>query len=490
VVAHLPDSSIPSLDSARLNGWKEIAGYLDRGVRTVQRWEKEFGLPVRRLGPGEGVFALKHEIDAWQVTPLGDRAQSTHPRSTSDNEAALDAEGAKPWQATAEARGGESTDPARLRRRLYGLVLLTIVLAAWSAWSAWRMYAVYSDYPREAFALPSGAPARIQVDLDTLRVLDASGQELWHHQFRFRLRLASYSESNPTVHRLCGIEDIDGDGSREVWFVASPEPYSADQMRLYAFGKDGSLRWSYQFGGTVQFGQERFVPPFPVTGVFVTADPSGSAAKAVWAVSTSQHLFPSLLQRLDAATGATLSSYWSNGFIEDLVLAPWNGRLALYVAANDNEWKAGSLAVLDARRPVGSAPSADARYRCRSCAAGEPLAFVVFPKPARYGHPDVSSPVIKVDASADGSFVATVQHGMTQIGVRALALYTLDAQLRPVRVDLADNYVVAFRQIVREGRAPADAPAAIDLRREFLPLYRWDAAAGRYTTVPNAPVAR
>src|SRR5947209_11829521 len=31
-----------------LNSWKEIAAYLNRGVRTVQRWEVELSLPVRR----------------------------------------------------------------------------------------------------------------------------------------------------------------------------------------------------------------------------------------------------------------------------------------------------------------------------------------------------------------------------------------------------------------------------------------------------------
>ena len=33
----------------RLDSWKEIATYLGRGVRTVQRWEREEGLPVHRL---------------------------------------------------------------------------------------------------------------------------------------------------------------------------------------------------------------------------------------------------------------------------------------------------------------------------------------------------------------------------------------------------------------------------------------------------------
>ena len=51
----------------RLDSWKEIADYLGRDVRTVIRWEKERGLPVRRLpgGKRQSVFAFASEIDAW-----------------------------------------------------------------------------------------------------------------------------------------------------------------------------------------------------------------------------------------------------------------------------------------------------------------------------------------------------------------------------------------------------------------------------------------
>jgi TolB-like protein/Flp pilus assembly protein TadD len=55
--------------SDRLETWGEIAAYLRREIRTVQRWEKSMGLPIRRLvgGPDKQsrVFALKHELDAW-----------------------------------------------------------------------------------------------------------------------------------------------------------------------------------------------------------------------------------------------------------------------------------------------------------------------------------------------------------------------------------------------------------------------------------------
>lgn len=50
-----------------LTSWKEIAGYLGRSVRTIQRWEREFGLPVHRPHHKQSrvVIADKAEIDAW-----------------------------------------------------------------------------------------------------------------------------------------------------------------------------------------------------------------------------------------------------------------------------------------------------------------------------------------------------------------------------------------------------------------------------------------
>lgn len=51
----------------RLNSWKEIAGYLGRDVRTVLRWEKERGLPVRCIPGGKRrrVFAYCAEVEEW-----------------------------------------------------------------------------------------------------------------------------------------------------------------------------------------------------------------------------------------------------------------------------------------------------------------------------------------------------------------------------------------------------------------------------------------
>ena len=52
-----------------LSSWKEIAHYLHRGVRTVQRWETDLGLPVRRPRGKRhsSVIANRAELDAWMA---------------------------------------------------------------------------------------------------------------------------------------------------------------------------------------------------------------------------------------------------------------------------------------------------------------------------------------------------------------------------------------------------------------------------------------
>jgi hypothetical protein len=63
-------STSPGPDPARgvhLDSWKEIAAYLKRDIRTVQRWEKQEGLPVHRHQHDERAttYAYSAEIDRW-----------------------------------------------------------------------------------------------------------------------------------------------------------------------------------------------------------------------------------------------------------------------------------------------------------------------------------------------------------------------------------------------------------------------------------------
>lgn len=84
-----PNAAVPASSTMgrRLDSWKEIAEYLRRGLTTVQRWEREEGLPIHRHvhSSGGSVFAYSEDLDRWlagrephpTVESRGEPAQTT-----------------------------------------------------------------------------------------------------------------------------------------------------------------------------------------------------------------------------------------------------------------------------------------------------------------------------------------------------------------------------------------------------------------------------
>lgn len=54
-----------SVQPAVLTSWKEVASYLGKGVRTVQRWEKQDGLPIRRISGTSKIVVQRDDLDRW-----------------------------------------------------------------------------------------------------------------------------------------------------------------------------------------------------------------------------------------------------------------------------------------------------------------------------------------------------------------------------------------------------------------------------------------
>lgn len=88
----------------RLESWKEIARYLHRQVRTVQRWERDEGLPVHRLSHKKlgSVYAYGSELDAWRAA-----RGSSPPDEISDTAASPpDAAAVRPDEVSVRWRAG------------------------------------------------------------------------------------------------------------------------------------------------------------------------------------------------------------------------------------------------------------------------------------------------------------------------------------------------------------------------------------------------
>ncbi len=82
-------------DGDRIYGWRAIAAYLERDERTAKRWERQRGLPVRRI-PGEGraaVYALRSEVERWLQhgnNPINAEGTGPDPLAGKDTSVAAD----------------------------------------------------------------------------------------------------------------------------------------------------------------------------------------------------------------------------------------------------------------------------------------------------------------------------------------------------------------------------------------------------------------
>jgi TolB-like protein len=124
-----------------LDSWKEIATYLGRDVRTVQRWEKKEGLPMHRqihekLGT---VFAYKSEIDAWwreRSANLAPKAEDKNPTQGPHIVSWPTYTAKKAGEEIVSATPSARIRPLRVRVRETAAVLVALLLLG--MYVAWR----------------------------------------------------------------------------------------------------------------------------------------------------------------------------------------------------------------------------------------------------------------------------------------------------------------------------------------------------------------
>ena len=169
----------------RLDSWKEIANHFGRRVRTVQRWEKEEGMPVRRHAHRRRgtVFALVGELDAWWLSRTGPPADEDLPGERGRPEAA-----ARQAPAPAGARAGWLS---RAAARTWAAGLAVLALAAGSLLAG-----------RVALSPGETRPAAARASRDPARVLQA----------RYLLHRASLPEVERAV-QLCSAPPTPGEAA-------------------------------------------------------------------------------------------------------------------------------------------------------------------------------------------------------------------------------------------------------------------------------------
>jgi hypothetical protein len=469
----------------RLNSWKDIASYLGKGVRTVQRWESHLGLPVRRVDPesAHSVFALKSEIDVWLLNGGRDRETAHHPDPPDSADPSLGPApriAVEPVPKPPETSGRATASPGFTAPGLWLALILVGVVGV-----------VLSVVPSARnLTRPSGGPNPVGAAFEAgvLRTWNADGQTVWtiplaaSPDARLDTRL---SPRSPSQGRRIAVADLDGDASNEV-LILGTSPSGADD-KLYVFNADGRPRFTHVPGRPVTFGSDVF-RGFGANGFYLFHEPD--QALSLWLTASNVPWFPSVLQQL-SPRGEVLSEYWSNGHLVSLRSVTLRGRPFLLLGGFNNERHGASLAIIDRAQADGAAPSENPKYRCMDCPAGEPAEFLVFPgsdvmKEGTAGQG--SAAVSDMLLAGEDDLVLTVHQFSTRVpgqtdSVEASLNYTLSAKdLSLRRLVVLWGYEVVHRSFERAGRLHHSLGSAEEA--ELARVLRW--SRGRFVRLDES----
>ena len=299
-----------------LNGWKEIAAHLGRSARSVQRWERDLGLPVHRIKTPEAgsiVYALKSEVDAWrnrqeQLTTAGSPAEGSAPDLGPASEAHAD-DGIGAEQAN-------RSDAPRWRTWLFAPVPAWTALALAAVAVAAVVYAGAASW--------TGTPAVWEYEGRALRAYTDGGRAVWAHSFDRMV-------SRPTSMRGRGmLADVDGTGREDLLVpvrFAAPLGATDESDAVFAFRADGSVIWSLQPALKLSTASETFEGPWRVHDITSGMTKRGPQT---WIAYSHHTWWPGFVIEVDA-DGTWRLKYVQPGRIYSLTY--WRARTGTWLVA-------------------------------------------------------------------------------------------------------------------------------------------------------------
>lgn len=337
----------------RLDGWKAIAAYLGKDERTVRRWEKDFGLPVHRVGSrGASVYAFRGALDAWIfASPEHTRGAGSAdivedgglPGSQQSRE--IQQQGFTKGRHIDLAIGAPSAHVLTFRTAIVAAAVLAAVLAILGT--------------RRVFT-EAANPALFTLEGKLLTILDHRNQKVWSYVLP-ESQLLGDQRSRPRGLFV----DLDSDGKNEFLFVFH-QPSGSRGDILYCFESDGGLRWLRAPGRPIVTPLGRpFTGGFWVWVLGALKQPRSDGGRIVVG-SSHQYSWPYQVVLLDSA-GRAVAEYWHPGWLWRLAIADLDEDGAeeiLLGGVNDSygdvkdEGKPyrATLVVLDSRRMGGHGP--------------------------------------------------------------------------------------------------------------------------------------
>jgi hypothetical protein len=429
----------------QLNGWKDIASYLGKSVRSVQRWEVTLGLPVRRIHTPDGaiVYADADEIETWRRGL--DRPRDLAEEANGDDEDA-------PHDGTVPATASAGSDSPRHGLRQALILAASAVILVAAGFAAGRV---------------SGGRAGLAVEIRyvgrTVEAIGRNGAVAWTYRFEGDV---SAPRNQPSL-----FVDLDGDGELEILVPVRTDAQGTQagiSEAIYCFNRAGVLKWKYAPDYSLSFGAERFTSPWEIQDLTVSHT---GPARRIWVAYVHHTWWPGFVVEI-GPSGSGKMIYAQAGRVTSVSHWPTPAGGFLAIGGAVNELQGATVALLPDRAAVASYPTRDGLPPCTGCPAGSPRRLLLVP-----GSELVAANNEKFPSVTATRPVGTALKVMIGEGGGASVLM-LDEDFSIESFQFSDRYWAAHERFEREGRLDHTAKDCPELRKprevkEWTPETGW-----------------
>jgi len=468
----MPDDQIPPADD-KLHGWKEIAAHVGKTPRSLQRYEKEYALPVHRLNlkKGQTVWAYRHELDEWLLSLDQAKAASValdeDPPGATEDDRTLDEPDTRGTREIAAGRAGPS---AHLNARLVAAAIVAALVLG----------TIVGTVVVAPMLMATSAPTHFAFVGTRLEAREPSGAVRWTYDFRRSVTVVERDSNLRKDNAGAIAADLDGDGDTE---VVVPVRFSTSQTStvsdsVAAFSHDGDRLWIVEPPGDLECQNGTFRPPWRVSDLEIS---EGPGPRRVW-VAFNHHVgWPGLVVEV-AADGQQRLMYAQTGWVRSL--ETWRTLTGDYLVAGgvSSEVNLPMLAVLDPSAPPASNPTNSTEYSCATFPRSAPRAVISF------SNDEFTTAMVQPYATVDDvrklRDSIRVDLSMADGGNR---IVMLPPSLKISDITFSDRFWDAHRVLEREGKFAHSVEDCPELRTQRIRIW---SAQGGWTEQHVTPTVR
>jgi len=295
-------------------------------------------------------------------------------------------------------------------------------------------------------------PVNFKILNSQLIILDENNKEIWRYDtdianlvdedtYRGRFQFQRKIEGKDHLPLLI-IKDIDQDGKSEVLFSIQTQNEHGEG-KLFCFDHKGKIRWTYNGGCELKFGDTVYSPDYRIMGLSIH-DFDDDGKSEIIIISAHRHFYPTQLTLL-SVEGEKIGEYWNSGRISDweMVDLDADGNEEIVASGCNNEYGKACVIVFDPLRMEGCSPQGS-EYRCQDLDRGSEKYYVLFPR----------TEIDLLESPVEAIMTLEKQHNerLTFRTTHSQVIFELDYQLGLRDIHFTHTFELKHRELLREGK--------------------------------------